>query len=184
MLPTSALVHLDFLENNGTFLEFGSDAAFLTGCPDYDEDASVVQVNDSGGLNLPNGLVATPGSLQSLGNPSWCLDMDDQANACGITPSALSVVFITTNSATFQLPGFGCAPGSAGEIMIDPTSIGMLSGPIARVGPGQPATHCFAISADPAICGLLCFGQGVFLDRQGPSGPGVLTNRIDAIVGS
>jgi len=176
----AALADLGFLAN-GAIVEYGSDAAFVG--DDCDEDASVVQIDDPGGLNLSGGLAATPGSLPTRGNPNWCLDMDDVNGLC-VTPGAMTFVFLSFNTAAFRVPRFGCAPGSAGEIMIDPTVIGLVGGPLVWNGPGQPATHCFAIPDDPSVCGLLCFGQGLFLDPQGASAPGILTNRVDITIGS
>ena len=177
------LADLDFLAENGTVLEFGCHSLFLCGDTGCEEDPSVVQVDDAGGLNLSGGLAGTPGSDPTRGNPEWCLDMDDIDGQC-VSPGAMTFVFLSANTAALRVPRFGCAPGSAGEIMIDPTLVGMVGGPISWSGPGEPATHCFAIPDDPSVCGLVCFGQGLFLDPQGGSAPGVLTNRVDITVGS
>lgn len=177
------LADLSFLDSFGAVVEYGSDAAFLHGYPGCDDDASVTKVNDAGGLNAQNALCAAPGSLPTLGNMAFTLEMDDPLDVCGITPGSATVVFLSAAPASFLVPGLGCSPGSPGEVMIDLLQAGMISGPVAWAGPGSPASHVFHIPATTAICGLTCYGQGAWLDPTGASHPAILTNRLDATVG-
>ena len=39
------------------------------------------------------------------------------------------------------------------------------------------------IPSDPATCGVVCYGQGLWIDRTGDTGPFILTNRLDVKAG-
>lgn len=178
-----ALADLGFLEN-GVRVEFGSDAAFLDGCDDCecDELASATKVNDAGGLNAPDALCAVPGSLPTLGNASFAVQIDDPTNACHVTPGSFAFVAFSPSTFSFLLPRAGCLPGMPGEVMIDPTLLNILP-PVAWAGPGQPAVFPMPIPSDPATCGIICYGQGLWVDRIGDTGPFILTNRLDLKAG-
>jgi hypothetical protein len=120
-----------------------------------------------------------------LGTPDFCLQMDDPSNHCGITPGSLS--FVVVNEApliSVLLANFGCAPGAPGNLMVNVFDPGTHhSGPTAWAGPGMPAQHKFAIGDHPALCGIICRGQGFWVDVTGPSRPIVLTNVVEFILG-
>lgn len=173
------LPDLSFLADGGVQVGFGTDVATLTN--DCDHDSYSVVTPDAGGLNAPNSLF--PMGIPSIGNPSYQVCMDDAADACGITPGTLTIVAFSPATASILLPGFGCQPGSAGELMIDLTIPHMLLGPLVWAGPGSPACHPMPIPPDESLCRTICYGQGVWIDKRGPSGPFILTNRLDFVIG-
>lgn len=175
------LTGLGFLGDHGALVEFGSGRASVTA--DCDHDARSLAVVDMGGLNAPNSLNVKRGSRPTIGNPNFQVQVDDPADACGITPGAQTQVFFSPDTASILWPGFGCRPGGLGEIMID---IGLpltISGLVPWPGPGMPACHSFAIPADPTLCRVVCRGQAVFIDGRPPMVRFVLTNRLDIVFG-
>jgi hypothetical protein len=176
-----AIADLAFLDN-GARIEYGSDAAFTDECETV---AHNVVVNDPLHFNLDNGLLPAPGQLPKLGSPAFCLQVDDPSNHCSITPGSVS--FVIVNEApliSVLLNNFGCAPGDPGNLMVNVFDLGTHhSGPVAWAGPGSPAQHKFAIGSSPALCGVVCRGQGFWIDVTGPSKPIVLTNVVEFILG-
>ena len=173
------IADLTFLEN-GARIEYGSDAAFLDECETF---ATNVVVEDPLGLNA-SGALFPAGALPVIGT-NYPVKMDDAADQCGITPGSLSWVIVNESPMiSAVIPGFGCAPGQAGNLMIDvfdPQT--HFSGPVAWNGPGEPACHSFVIADNPALCGQICRGQGFWIDPMGDSGPVILTNVVEFVLG-
>lgn len=175
--PIADLAFLD----NGARVEYGSDAAFLDQCESVPTN---VQVNDAFGYNLVDGLKPAAGALPTIGNATFCIEMDDPADLCGMTPGALSYV-IVNEAPLIQvvLASFGCGAGTPGVLMIDVTDpMTHCSGPVAWNGPGSPAKHSFVIADTPELCGIVCRGQGFWLDFTGDSRPIVLTNVVEFLI--
>lgn len=172
---------LAFLDN-GARVEYGSDAHFIDQCESV---ASNVVLADPLGYNLQNGLLPAPGALPLIGNTTFCVEMDDPADVCGITPGSQSYVIVNESPLiSLVLANFGCGPGTPGNLMIDVTDpMTHCSGAVIWDGPGSPAKHSFVIADSPELCGIVCRGQGFWLDFTGDSAPIVLTNVVEFYIG-
>lgn len=170
-----ALSDMQFLSDGGASVGFGSGTLNMDATCDHDSYS--VTTPDAGGLNAPNSLF--PMGIPSIGNPNYKVCMDEAANACGITPRTFTFVAFSPGLASILLPGFGCLPGSPGELMIDLSLPHMVLGPQLWSGPGSPACHPLPIPADPTLCRTVCFGQGIWFDPT----RFILTNRLDFVIG-
>ncbi len=173
-----ALADLGFL-SNGARVEYGSDAAFDDG--DCMEAASVTKVPDAGGLNANDALCAAPGSLPTIGNPAFKMQIDDPTNACGILPGSPNVVAIASGTLNLMLPNAGCLPGTPGEVLIDVFSSFGLTNVGVWTGPGNPTCHTILIPNDPTMCGVTCYAQGLWVVPDAKRF--ILTNRLDLHAG-
>lgn len=174
------LSSLSFLDANPSMVEFGSGILLGTTCTTI---ATTVLVPDPLGLNVPLGLTPVPGNRPTLGNPTYMVNVDDPTNACGITPGSLTKVYFSAMPASMVLPQLGCQPGSPGHLLLDPFGPLQSAPRVPWQGPGQPATHSFAIPGDPALCGTVCCGQALFFDGRRPDVRLVLTDAIDIFIG-
>jgi hypothetical protein len=144
--------------------------------------ASVVSVDDSGGLNAPNLLaVDPPGSLPTLGSATFQLSVREDSGACGLLPGARATIVFNTSTGSTLVPGWGCAPGSPGELLLAANQVVFLPSK-PWPGPGFPAAFPLPIPLDPVLCGTTVYAQGALIDFLAPTGV-VLGNRLDLTLG-
>ncbi|MBK8980250.1 MAG: hypothetical protein IPM29_30480 [Planctomycetes bacterium] len=141
-------------------------------------------IPDPRGLNVPRSIMAWPlGNQPFLGNAGFAVQLDDPALACPITPGSPTFLLIGFAPFSFLLPGFGCLPGTPGDVMMAPPLF-VASGPLPWPGPvGAPPVHPLGIPFDAALCGLPAFAQGLWVDPLGPSRPALLSWRLDLVLG-
>lgn len=77
---------------------------------------------------------------------------------------------------------FGGRGGGPGALLVDPGSIGLVSGPVNLPAGTGPAVHSVAIPLAPALVGLDLASQGLLLDT-GPGMRALFSNALDLQVG-
>lgn len=142
--------------------------------------ASVRIVADAGGANAANSIAEwPPGTRPQLGNASF--GVRTTSSGCGISNAAIAGIGIGFGSASMPYPRGGCGPGAAGEIMIDTMQGFEVHG--LQPWNGSDASFPLPIPSTSSLCGLAAYVQGFWLDAQGPSGPVVLSWRVDLTLG-
>ncbi|MCA8978128.1 MAG: hypothetical protein KDC98_25600 [Planctomycetes bacterium] len=144
--------------------------------------ATVIPVADTGGRNAPNSISEFPtGNMPQLGNATFRIAIDDPANSCRLTNSAIAGLAMSLSPSSSLLAGFGCGAGIAGEVMINPTQIAVVG---TQPWGGSPASFSVPIPSAPWLCGVYMNAQGFWLDPASVSGPVVLTWRLDIYIGT
>lgn len=155
--------------------------------------ASATRVPDPMGWNIPPGMIPGAqsiaefplGSVPNLGNANFQVAVDDPMMVCFLRPLPTTMTAIVVAAGPAPLPtvlgGFGCTPGTNGDLMV--------SWPWVVQTPlvpwlGAPAVHSLPIPFDTVLCGAPVWVQGLFIDPTRPLSLFALTDRLDLILGS
>lgn len=146
--------------------------------------AVVRKVIDPTGLNALDAILAV--GLPTFGNPNFQVKLDDALDTCTITPGSQTWVIVADEPLVdIMIHGGGCLPGTDGVLVVNVFSPSFhVNGPVTWAGPGMPACHTLVVPNDPAMCGIRCVAQGLWIDFDGPTAPFVLTEPLRFIIGS
>jgi hypothetical protein len=138
----------------------------------------------------PYGCVNPPSSLVAGGRPALGTAVTLGVDNPLATQSPGSLAFLVFGFAAapgfpcgVPAPGFGMAPGGAGEILLD-VGAGTATAFVGAWIGTQPVDFPFAVPLAPAFAGSVLFAQGAMLDvAPGATNPIGLTNGVQLAIG-